>query len=314
MNDVGVNITTTASLAGRPLALRRDVLEALLRDLAAGRIAAVRQEPPRPAVRARPGIGVVRVAGVLEYHLSLLSELFGMGTSTAELRAVIRGFSADPDIKAIVMLVDSPGGSVDGLQELAAAIRAARQRKPVLAIADPMAASAALWVAAQASEFVVTPSGSVGSLGIYGTHEDISQMAEKVGVKVTLVSAGKYKTEGNPYEPLGADARANMQAEVDAYYRQFVDDVAIGRRVSPSRVLADFGEGRMLLAADALAAGMVDGIGTLEAVLSEASNQASKAGATFGAEVRRFKVAAGAAPEPFGAELARHRRAATRRG
>jgi signal peptide peptidase SppA len=307
-------MNTTASLAGRPLALRRDVLEAMLRDLAAGRIAAVRQEPPRPAVRAGPGLGILRVTGILEYHPGFLSEFFGRGTSTADLRIAVRALAADPDVKAIVMLVDSPGGSVDGLQELAAAIRAARQQKPVLAIADPMAASAALWVAAQASEFMVTPSGSVGSVGIYGTHEDVSEMASKLGVKVTLVSAGKYKTEGNPYEPLGTDARAQMQREADAYYKQFVDDLALGRKVSPARVLRDYGEGRMLLAADALKSGMVDRIGTLEAVLSEASNQAATADASFRGELRRFKVAARTAPEPFRAELARHRRAAVRRG
>jgi signal peptide peptidase SppA len=304
----------TAYFAGRPLALRRDILEAMLRDLAAGRIAAVRQEPPRPAARARPGLGILRVTGVLEYHPGFLSELFGLGTSTSDLRLAVRALGDDPEIKAIALIVDSPGGDVAGLQELAAEIRAVRRRKPVLAIADPMAASAALWIAAQASEFIVTPSGSVGSVGIYGTHEDISQLAEKVGIRVTLVSAGKYKTEGNPYEPLGADARAYMQSQVDSYFRTFIDDLALGRKVSPAKVVRDYGEGRMLLAADALRAGLVDRIGTLEDVLAGASNRAAMADARFKAEVRHFRIGAAAPAETFDAELARHRRAMSRRG
>jgi capsid assembly protease len=134
-------------------------------------------------------------------------------------------------------------------------------------VAAPMAASAAYWLAAQASRLLVMGSGQVGSIGVYGVHEDVSKAAERIGVKTTLVSAGKYKTEGNPWEPLSDPARADMQAKVDAHYRQFTDDVAFGRGVSPSAVVKGYGEGRMLLARDAVKAGMVDALGGLDDVI-----------------------------------------------
>ena len=285
-------MSTIASLAGRPLALRREVLDAILRDLAAGRIAAVRQEPPRPTARARPGVAVLQVYGTLEHRPGFLAELFGLGTSTADLRQRVRALAADPEIGTIVLDIDSPGGEVDGITELAAAIRAARSRKPVIAIADAIAASAALWIGSQASEFVVTPSGSVGSLGVYGVHQDVSVALDKLGVKVTMVYAGRYKVERAPYAPLTAEAKGDMQNEVDHYLAMFVDDVAMGRRLAPSRVASGFGEGRMLMPRDALAAGMVDRIGTLDEVLSEASGRAATARAGFEAELSRARLAA----------------------
>ena len=132
-------------------------------------------------------------------------------------------------------------------------------------------------------------SGQVGSIGVYGVHEDLSKAAERLGVKTTLISAGKYKTEGNPWEPLSDLARSEMQSKVDAHYRQFTDDVAFGRGVSPGAVVKGYGEGRMLLARPALAAGMVDEIGTLDGVLEGISIERGR----FIAEMdRRRRIAA----------------------
>ena len=194
-----------------------------------------RQSDPH-GVRAPAGTAVVAISGPMEYRPGLLALLFGYGTSTLELTATVRRLAADPECKQIIMEIDSPGGSIEGVSEAAAAIRAARKVKPVYAVAAPMAASAAYWLAAQATRLLVMGSGQVGSIGVYGVHEDISKAAERIGVKTTLISAGKYKTEGNPFEPLSDPARADMQSKVDAHYRQFTDDVAFGRGVSPSAV------------------------------------------------------------------------------
>ena len=156
---------------------------------------------------------------------------FGYGTSTPELTATVRRLAADPECKQIIMEIDSPGGSIEGVSEAAAAIRAARKVKPVYAVAAPMAASAAYWLAAQATRLLVMGSGQVGSIGVYGVHEDISKAAERIGVKTTLISAGKFKTEGNRGSR-SDPARADTQAKVDAHYRQFTDDVAFGRGAS----------------------------------------------------------------------------------
>jgi signal peptide peptidase SppA len=268
-----------AALAGKLYALQREVLDALLAD----RIVALRPEPPRPAYRARPGVSVVPIVGAIENRRGILSELLGIGVSTSELRAAIRALETDPDTQSVVLLFDSPGGEVIGCQETAAAIRSLAKKKHVTAMVDGIAASAAYWLASGASEIVVTPSGSVGSIGVYGTHEDISAAAERLGVKTTLVSSSLEKVEGNPFEKLSDPARADMQSKVDAYARDFQTDVAIGRRTTLQAVRTDYGKGRMLLARDAVKVGMADRTGTIETVMVEASGRA----AAFRAEMTR---------------------------
>jgi ClpP class serine protease len=118
------------------------------------------------------------------------------------------------------------------------------------------------------TEIAVTPSGEVGSIGVFAVHEDVSKAAELAGVKTTLISAGPFKTEGNEFEPLTDEARTHIQSQVDQFYAMFLHDVASGRRVSAETVAGSYGEGRTLLAKPALEAGMVDRIQTLEATIA----------------------------------------------
>jgi ClpP class serine protease len=115
---------------------------------------------------------------------------------------------------------------------------------------------------------VVIPSGEVGSIGVFCAHEDISKAAEQAGVKVSLISAGKYKTEGNEFEPLSDDARADLQSKVDAFYGMFIKAVGRGRRASQENVRNGFGQGRMVLAADAVKEGMADRVATMDDTLA----------------------------------------------
>jgi ClpP class serine protease len=138
-----------------------------------------------------------------------------------------------------------------------------------------MAASAAYWVASQASEIVATPGGDVGSIGVYSMHQDISQALAAEGVTTTLVHAGEFKIEGNPFSPLEAVAREHLQARVDQAYGQFVLAVASGRGVKPAEVEADYGRGRLVGAREALAAGMIDRIETFDATLARYARPAS---------------------------------------
>src|SRR5207237_10294998 len=110
--------------------------------------------------------------------------------------------------------------------------RAARGAKPITAAVNTMAASAAYWLASQADEVVITPSGLAGSIGVYLVHEDWSAANAQMGIDVTYISAGRFKTEANPDEPLSEDAKAALQAEVDDLYSLFVTDVATGRNPS----------------------------------------------------------------------------------
>lgn len=226
----------------------------------------------RPSVSSRGGIAVLPVLGLLSARPTLLAEIFG-GSSTMLLAADLRRLAADPGIEAVILDIDSPGGSVFGVEELAATVAEVATRKRVVAIANAMAASAAYWVAAAAGEVVITPSGEVGSIGIIGVHEDISKLEERLGIKTTLIGAGRFKTEGSSFEPLGAEARAALQARVDDYYTLFVNRVARGRGVPASRVREGFGQGRMLGARAARAEGLVDRIEPFEATLGRVSRE-----------------------------------------
>ena len=174
----------------------------------------------------------------------------------------------DPAVKAVLFDIDSPGGSVYGVAELASEIVKARAQKPVVAVANSLAASAAYWIGCSASEFYVTPGGEVGSIGVWQAHFDYSKALEEEGVKTTLVSAGKFKVEGNPYVPLDPEAQAFMQSRVDDYYNAFIQAVAVGRGVSVDDVRNGMGEGRVLGSDAALAQRMVDGIASFDDVLA----------------------------------------------
>jgi signal peptide peptidase SppA len=249
---------------------------------------------PRRGGRQASGVAVIPIYGVLSQRMNLMSAMSG-GTSIEGLTSQFRDALADPDVGAIVFDIDSPGGSVEGIEELATEIRAARGQKRMVAVADSMAASAAYWLAAQADEVVVTPSGSVGSIGILAIHEDFSQAKENLGIKTTFITAGKYKAEGHEDLPLTDEAIAYVQAQADEFYSMFLTAVAKGRDVTAARAgSADFGEGRVLLAKAAKAAGMVDRIDTLDATVARMGRlTARRTGANLAAAwVAGFEAAA----------------------
>jgi capsid assembly protease len=211
------------------------------------------------------GIAVIPIYGTIVQRASQLDICEG-GTSTQQISAALADALADDSIAQILLDIDSPGGSVYGVQELAAEI--ARSTKPVVAIANSLAASAAYWIGSAASEFHVTPGGEVGSIGVWMAHQDWSVALEAEGIDVTLISAGEYKVEGNPYEPLSADAQKFMQGRVNDYYGAFTRGVAKGRAVSVDQVRNGMGQGRVLGADEAKAENMVDGISTFDQVVA----------------------------------------------
>lgn len=251
---------------------------AVIRDLLAIRAAGHKLEDEEIAAAmngasngSRPlGAGntaVLPLVGTIVPRGNMFSESSG-AVSVQRFTSLFRAALADPDVASIVIDVDSPGGQVDGVEELSAEIFKARGQKPVTAVVNTMAASAAYWIATAADEVIVTPSGEVGSIGVFAMHQDLSEMATMQGVKVSLISAGKYKTEGNPFEPLGEEARAAIQKRVDEYYGLFVSAVARNRGVSRSDVRGGYGEGRMVGAREAVASGMADRVGTLDETIS----------------------------------------------
>jgi HK97 family phage major capsid protein len=221
----------------------------------------------KPIGRVEGAIAVLPLFGVLSQRMGLMSEMSG-GTSTERFARNFDQLMADESIGAIVIQVDSPGGNVAGTPEVAKKIYDARGKgKAIIAQADSLMASAAYYIGAAADEIVATPSAEVGSIGVYAVHEDRSAMNEAEGLKYTIIKAGKYKAEGNPFGPLSDDALAAAQEKIDQYYGMFVRDVATFRGVSVAEVRNGYGEGRALIAKQALAAGMIDRVATLEETL-----------------------------------------------
>lgn len=207
-------------------------------------------------------IALLPVTGVLMQRMNMIDEQSG-GTSTELLTQRFRSMVGDPNVKGIILDIDSPGGGVFGTQEFAQEIYDSRGIKPIIAQVNSMAASAAYWIAAQADEIVVTPGGQAGSIGVYTVHEDISKAMAEEGVAMTIVQAGKFKTEGNPWEPLGDEARQRMQDRVDEIAGRFHADVARGRGVEISEVNSRFGQGLMFSATELVKRNMADRIGTM---------------------------------------------------
>lgn len=226
-------------------------------------VAAKRSKGP-PRVKQ---VALVAIHGVMTQRAGAFDEMSGM-VSTDSVGRLVDEAAADPSVDAIVLDIASPGGSVFGTAELGIKVRAAAEKKKVVAVANSIAASAAYWVASQASELVVTPGGQVGSIGVYQMHRDVSKQLEATGEKVTLVFAGKHKVAANPFGPLDDTGLSVLQKEVADYYDQFVKAVAKGRGVTPAAVRDGFGEGDTVRAQEAVSLGMADKVATLDDVLA----------------------------------------------
>ena len=207
------------------------------------------------------GIAVLPLYGVVTQRGNMVDDVSGPGSvSTQAFASALQDALNDDTVGSILIDIDSPGGSVYGVSELADQTYQARGKKPIIAIANSLAASAAYWIGSAASELYVTPGGEVGSIGVYAAHQDISQALEAEVINVQLISAGKFKTEASPYGPLSDEARSAIQQSVDGYYAMFTKAVSRGRGVSVAQVRDGMGQGRCVSATDALSQDMVDGV------------------------------------------------------
>ena len=211
------------------------------------------------------GVGIMPIYGPIFPKANLMTEVSG-ATNLQNVRSDLQSLLADDKVKTIIMDIDSPGGSANMIEETGDLIREAKEQKPIIAVANTDANSGAYWLGSQASEFYATPSGKVGSIGVYTVHEDKSQQNERDGRKVTYISAGKFKTAGNPDEPLTGEAREYIQEHVDETMSKFVGAVSEGRRLDKDSVMP-FADGRIFSADKALSMGMIDGVKSLDAVV-----------------------------------------------
>lgn len=214
-------------------------------------------------------IAVLSIQGALDYRAdSIAARYFGL-VDPGRLEMTFKELVRDDSIGTILMDIDSPGGSATYIQELSDTIYNARSQKRIVAMANPLAASAAFWIGTSASEFYTLPSGMVGSLGVYIVHTEISRLLQNMGVEVSFISHGEKKVEGNPYEPLSDSARETLQEMVDETYADFTQAVARNRNTSLDIIESDYGQGSVLRSKVALQNGIVDGILTLDELIAQ---------------------------------------------
>lgn len=218
------------------------------------------------------GVAVIPVDGVIAKRMNLFTQISG-GVSTDLLAQDLKAALEDPEVKAIVLDIDSPGGTVDGTVDIARLIYESRGIKPIVAFTDGMMASAAYWIGSAADKvYIGNDATSVGSIGVVATHQDVSKAQEMAGVKTTEVYAGRYKRVASQYEPLTDEGRATIQERVDYIYSVFVNAVTAHRGVSEREALA-MADGRIFTGTQAVEAGLVDGVSTLDAVIATINNE-----------------------------------------
>jgi len=261
-----------ARLFGVPLAIHRPKLDVILSVLGA-RIGLTDMVVPadyapttRPLSPATGKVAVIPIHGTLVRRTSGLEAVSGLASYTS-IAAQLDAALASPEVAAILLDVDSPGGESGGVFDLADRIRAGVQVKPVWAVANDMAFSAAYALASAASRVFVARTGGVGSIGVIAMHIDQSVKDAKDGVRYTAVFAGERKNDLNPHEPISDEAHAVLKAEVDRVYDLFVETVARHRGLDADAVRAT--EAGLFFGPDAVGAGLADAVGGFDDALSQ---------------------------------------------
>ena len=203
------------------------------------------------------GIAVIEIAGVLIHRGGWIGQSSGQ-TSYEGIAAQIEAAARDPSVHGIALEIDSFGGEVAGVFDLADRIRALRRNKPVWAFVAEHAFSAGYALASQADRILLPRTGAVGSIGVVVMHADLSGQLDQDGVQVTMIHSGNHKVDANPYEPLPEYVRDNIQREIDVLRSLFAETVAVGRagRLNQGAALAT--EAATYRGTDAIAAGLAD--------------------------------------------------------
>jgi signal peptide peptidase SppA len=264
-----------ARLFGVPLAIHRPKLDVILAvlgprvglsDLAAAPSYTPPQRQGSATSGSPPGVAVIPIHGTLVRRTVGLEAESGL-TSYTGLAAQLDAAIGNPEVSAILLDIDSPGGESGGVFDLADRIRAASQIKPVWAVANDMAFSAAYALASAASRVFVSRTGGVGSIGVIAMHVDQSVKDAKDGVRYTAVFAGDRKNDLNPHEPISSEAHSFLKAEVNRIYDLFVETVARHRGIEASAVRDT--EAGLFFGQAAVAMGLADAVGTLDDALAQ---------------------------------------------
>ncbi|PAT41987.1 S49 family peptidase [Vandammella animalimorsus] len=260
-----------ARLFGVPLAIHRPKLDVILavlgprlglQDLA---IPNSFSPTARPVAASSPGVAVIPIHGTLVRRTVGLEAESGLSSYTT-IAAQLEAALANPSVEAILLDVDSPGGESGGVFDLADRIRSASRIKPVWAVANDMAFSAAYALASAASRVFISRTGGVGSIGVIAMHVDQSVKDAKEGLHYTAVFAGERKNDLSPHEPMSSQAHAFLRAEVDRLYALFVQTVARHRGLEPAAVQDT--EAALFFGQAAVDKGLADAVGSFDEALA----------------------------------------------
>jgi signal peptide peptidase SppA len=263
---------------GTPLMIARAKLEVILSvltpRLAGGAFAPINAEsdsPPRISATVER-IAVVSVVGTLVGRSSYLAAASGL-ISYDDIAQAIAGAMDDPAVHGVILDVDSSGGEVGGLFDLVDQVRAIRSAatKPLWAVANENALSAAYAVASAADRLDVTRTGEIGSIGVVAVHVDETGADAKAGLAWTFVFAGERKVDGNTHERLSERARATIQADVDRLYSEFCTLVAVNRKLDAAVVRGT--DAAIYRGELAVRAGLADRVGTLDLAIADMATE-----------------------------------------
>jgi len=256
-------------LYGTPLLIARPKLEVIL-GVVARKLAGDTLATPPPAnvdagmsggLQVQEGIAVLPILGTLVRRASYIGAASGL-TSYHDIEAMAEAAFADPQVRAVLLEIDSSGGEAGGVFDVAQRLRTLAQTsgKPLWAIADEAALSAAYAIAAAADRLWLTRTAEVGSIGVVAVHVDESVADAKAGMTYTFLHAGAHKVDGHPHAPLPAPVAADIQADIEQLHDQFIALVAGFRRLPPEAIRDT--EARVYRGEAALQAGLADQIGT----------------------------------------------------
>ncbi len=258
-------------LFGTPLLVHRAKLDVILAVMGerlglAAPVVDLALPIPKPTTASPTGIAVIPVYGTLVKRSLGMEAASGL-TSYSEIAALLDTALADPMVTGILLDIDSPGGEASGSFELARRVREVAAMKPVWAVANDAAYSAAYAIAASAQRLYVTETGGVGSIGVIALHVDQSVKDATDGYRYTAITAGAHKNDYSTHEPLSDAAKSELQGEVDRLYAIFTEHVAAMRVLDVDAVRAT--EAGLYFGGNAVTQGLADGVQTLEATLAE---------------------------------------------
>jgi len=216
------------------------------------------------------GVAVLSVSGVIANKANLMTRVSG-GASAQLLQKQVESMRSDPRVRSAVLDMDTPGGNVLGIPALAESIRALSAEKPTVSVSTGTMASAGYWVGSAANAVYISGlTDYVGSIGVVATHQYDPKAAN---AQTTEITAGKFKRMASDNAPLSAEGKAYIQSQVDFLYSVFVETVAQNRRVKVDAVLENMADGRLFIGQQAIDAGLVDGVATVDAMVERlASN------------------------------------------